>query len=212
MTWVPIASFSLYLRLGSSLARSVSITFMDRRKALRRIGLLSSGLILFPGCDLTQENVTRVMNKFEVTDKQEALMKELVASLIPETEIPGAGHLNVQDFVWVMADDCLEEDLQDSYLRGLQGFNNSFGKAAGKDFDGSEQGERIAGLNALMEAGSDGEVEHVQNFIEITKAFVILGYTQSEYFMTEVMPYTLIPGKNPECRTVYPNEKINVNA
>lgn len=185
---------------------------MDRRKALRRIGLLSGGLILFPGCDLTQENVTRVMNKFEVTDKQETLLKELVATLIPETDIPGAAGLNVQDFVWVMTDDCLEEDVQESYLRGLQNFTGSFRKTAGQDFDESKQAERVAGLNALMEAGNDGEVEDVQNFIEITKAFSILGYTQSEYFMTEVMPYTLIPGKNPECRTVQPNEKINVNA
>ena len=185
---------------------------MDRRKALRNLGLLSGGLILLPACDLSKENVTRVMNKFEVTEKQEALLKELVATMIPETEIPGAGSLAVHDFVWVMADDCLEKEVQDSYVRGLQSFRGSFGKIAGQDFEGSEQAERVEGLKALMEAGGEAEVGDVQNFIEITKAFASLGYTQSEYFMTEVMPYTLIPGKNPECRTVQPNEKINVNA
>lgn len=185
---------------------------MDRRKALRNIGLLSGGLILLPACDLSKENVTRVMNRFEVTEKQETLLKDLVATLIPETEIPGAGSLEIQDFVWVMADDCLEKEVQDSYIRGLQSFKGNFGRIAGKDFDDLGQAERVAGLKALMEAEVDGEIGDVQNFIEITKAFAILGYTQSEYFMTEVMPYTLIPGKNPECRTVEPNEKINVNA
>ena len=185
---------------------------MDRRKALRNLGLLSGGLILLPACDLSKENVTRVMNKLEVTEKQETLLKDLVTTLIPETEIPGAGSLAVQDFVWVMADDCLDKEMQDSYMRGLQSFAGSFRKIAGQDFDGSGESERVKGLSDLMEAGADGEVGDVQNFIEITKAFAILGYTQSEYFITEVMPYTLIPGKNPECRTVQPNEKINVNA
>lgn len=185
---------------------------MDRRKALRNIGLLSGGLILLPACDLSKENVTRVMNKLEVTEKQETLLKDLVATLIPETEIPGAGSLAIQDFVWIMADDCLDKETQDSYIRGLQSFTGSFRKIAGQDFEGSGQAKRVEGLNALMEAEGDGEVGDVQNFIEITRAFAILGYTQSEYFMTEVMPYTLIPGKNPECRTVQPNENINVNA
>ena len=48
--------------------------------------------------------------------------------------------------------------------------------------------------------------------IEIAKAFTILGFNKSEYIMTEVMPYTLIPGKNPTCRNLDPNEKINANA
>ena len=76
-------------------AHAFSNTFMDRRKALRNIGLLSGGLILLPACDLSKENVTRVMNKFEVTEKQETLLKDLVATLIPEIEIPGAGSLEI---------------------------------------------------------------------------------------------------------------------
>jgi hypothetical protein len=177
------------------------------------MGLLSGSLILFPGCDLSPEKVSRILNDFEVTEKQDTLLKLLVDTLIPETEVPGAGSLGIQDFVWIMVDECLDKDRQTSYLKGLQGFNSNYREITGSDFDSSGPSERVAGLDAMIKGMErPGSKEHVLTFIEITKSFSILGYTQSKYYMTELMPYTLIPGKNPECRIVSANEKINVNA
>ena len=49
-------------------------------------------------------------------------------------------------------------------------------------------------------------------FIEISKSYAIVGFMRSEYVMTEVMPYSLVPGKPPVCRTIDTNEKINIYA
>ena len=185
---------------------------MDRRKALKQIGLLSGGMILFPSCDLSKENVSRVMNKLEVTENQEKLLAALVEAIIPESEIPGAGTLNVADFVWVMVDDCLDEDTQKSFISGLNEFEGRFAKINGSSFDKSGQDERAHGLRSIVEQESTYENDPVVGMIEIAKAYAILGYNKSEYIMTEIMPYTLIPGKNPICRTLDPNEKININA
>lgn len=186
---------------------------MDRRKALKQIGLLSGGMILFPSCDLSKENVSRVMNKLEVTENQERLLAALAEAIIPESEIPGARTLNVADFVWVMVDDCLDEDTQKSFMTGLDEFKGRFSEINGSSFDKSGQDERARGLQSIVEreSSTDGN-DAVATMLEIAKACTILGYNKSEYVMTEIMPYTLIPGKNPECRTLDPNEKINTNA
>lgn len=186
---------------------------MDRRKALKHIGLAAGGIVLLPSCDLSKENVSRVMNKLKVTETQEALVADLVETVIPESEIPGAGSLKVADFVWVMADDCLNEDIQLSFLKGLENFKDKYKQVAGKEFSSSEASLRVSTMNSMIDKESaDDSKNDVITFMEIIKYFSILGYTQSEYFMTEMMPYSLVPGKNPECRTVDPNEKINVNA
>lgn len=186
---------------------------MDRRKALKQIGLLSGSVVLLSACDVSKENVSRVMNKLRITDAQEALMEKLIDTIIPETDIPGALSLKVADFVWVMADDCLNEDLQGSFLSGLEQFKSRFKAVIGSDFDEAGQPERVRGMSSILKDNPASEPnDDVVAFIEITKAFSILGFTKSEYFMTEVMPYTLIPGKNPQCKTIDPNQKINANA
>ena len=187
--------------------------FMDRRKALKHIGLLSGGMVLLPSCDLSKENVSRVMNKLKVTESQEALLAELVDTIIPESEIPGAKSLKVADFVWVMVDDCLDESIQEPFLSGLDQFKSRFREINGTGFDNASQDDRAMGLKTLLNQPSSTDPDDpVAAMIEIAKSFTILGFNKSEYIMTEVMPYTLIPGKNPECRNLDPNEKINTNA
>ena len=64
----------------------------------------------------------------------------------------------------------------------------------------------------LGENSAEETPEDVKYFIEVSKSFAILGFMKSEYMMTEVMPYSLVPGKPPVCRTIVPNEQININA
>lgn len=186
---------------------------MDRRKALKSLGLLSGGLILLPSCDFSKENVTKIMSNLKVTKSQESLLKNLVQTIIPETEVPGAGGLNIDEFVWVMVDDCLSEDQQKLFMNGLAMFETTYEDFSGENFFDSEQDKKVSILNQMM---SDKEVkeahEDVRHFIEISKSYAMLGFMESEYIMTQVMPYSLVPGKPPECRTIDPNGKINIYA
>ena len=54
--------------------------------------------------------------------------------------------------------------------------------------------------------------KEVSYFIETTKSFVTQGFMQSEFVMTEVMPYALVPGKPPVCMEIDPNGQINIYA
>lgn len=188
---------------------------MDRRKALRNLGILTSGMVLLPSCDFSEEKISLVLNKLSITASQEELMKELVATILPEGEIPGARTLLVHDFVWVMVDDCLEMTIQESYLKGLSNFEADFKELEGKSFLSSTQEDRVNALASIVsskENASEKINTDLISFIEITKRFAVLGYMQSEYMMTEVMPYPLIPGTFGTCETIDNDKRININA
>jgi hypothetical protein len=53
----------------------------------------------------------------------------------------------------------------------------------------------------------------IQNFLNTTKRIAISGYMNSEYIMTQQMPYKLVPGAGSyvPCKTIIPTEKININ-
>ncbi len=188
---------------------------MDRRKALKNLGILTGGFVLLPSCDFSEEKVSLALNKLRITESQESLMKELVGSFIPEGDIPGAATLKVHDFVWVMVDDCMEESSQKSYLLGLNTFDSSIKNIIGKPFSKLKQNDRVNALSDILEKADDA-MESVDkdlvNFIKTTKNFTTLGYMNSEYIMTQVMPYSQIPGTYGPCETVDNSKRINVNA
>lgn len=186
---------------------------MDRRKALKNLGLLSGSVILFPSCDFSKENVTRVMNNLQVTETQESLLKSLVETFIPETDQPGGLSMNLDEFIWVMVDDCLPTDQQDAFLKGLYSFERTYKEFGGESFQKSNQEQRASVLSQMVSENPDKEVpDEVIRFIQISKSYAVLGFMRSEFIMTEVMPYTLVPGKPPVCRTLDPNGKINIYA
>jgi len=188
---------------------------MDRRNALKNLGILSGSLMLFPSCDFSQEKVILTLNKLKITESEVLLMKELVDCLVPDGEFSGAGALQVQDVVWVMSDDCLDSATQDSFLRGLKTFESLIKNVGGKSFQKMTQEERVNTLAEIVEPSEtepDPDKKDVISFIEITKDFTILGYMNSEYIMTEVMPYSLIPGTYGLCETIDNDKRINVNA
>ena len=188
---------------------------MDRRKALRNLGILTSGIVLMPSCDFTQEQVTLSLNKLKIKASEEALMKELVSCIIPEGDLPGAVSLNVHNFVWVMVDDCMDQKSQSKFLNGLTSFDKQIAKVTGKSFKSLDQEEREDVLNGLISDDKDGTEptpEDVKLFVTTTKQFTSFGYMKSEYIMTEVMPYSLVPGTYGPCETIDNSKRINLNA
>lgn len=191
---------------------------MDRRLAIKNLGMLTGGLLFLPACNFSEEKASIVLNRLQITQKQENLLKELVATFIPEGEIPGAKSLGVDNFVWIMVDDSMKEEKQESYINGLKIFDLRVEEFSGKSFTELDLAERIAILNDLLLLDTEGEnniqnteVKDIQNFINTSKYYTVWGYMQSEYIMTEIMPYQLVPGSYGSCEIIDKNKRINVN-
>lgn len=153
------------------------------------------------------------MNNLEVSETQDSLLRNLVDSMIPETDAPGALSLGLNAFVWVMVDDCLDKSQQDTFLQGLSSFESSYEKMSEEPFQRSSPVEQTKILTRMTNSESENQIpKEVFYLIETTKSFAALGFMQSEFVMTEVMPYALVPGKPPVCRTIDPNDQINIYA
>lgn len=187
---------------------------MNRRIALRNLGILTGGMVLLPSCDFSKENAKLTLNKLDILPSEQSLMKVLVDTIIPEGDIPGARSLDIDNFVWIMVDDCLKDEDQEQYLMGMKLFENYTKQVSNNSFSALNQNERdevLIGILAIdLNEATDSD-KALNLFVNITKNLTSYGYMQSEYIMKEVMPYTLIPGSYGPCETVDNTKRINVN-
>jgi len=185
---------------------------MDRRLALKQLALFTGGLMAFPSCDFSRENVLAAYEKLQVTEAQKNLLAKVVETILPGGDIVGAKELDMQDFVLVMANDCLTEEDQSRFVKGLKNFDQYIQKNFGSSFGKMDQEAAERSFMAIVDTeDGDGEVEELKYFLNTTKRFTLQGYLSSEYFMTEIMPYKMIPGGFEGQVKIDPTKKININ-
>jgi hypothetical protein len=166
---------------------------MNRRDALRSLALLSGGLVLVPSCDFSQEDILSAYNNLNITQNQKRLLAAIADTIIPSGSTKGAADIAVEDFVLVMVNDCVDEQGQQNFTKGLKNFNDFSKNTSGKkflDLDAEARKETI--IQGL--ATENEEQQHFKEFLQATKRFTIQGFMASEYIQTEVKPYSLIPG------------------
>ena len=185
---------------------------MDRRLALKQLALFTGGLMALPSCDFSRTNVLAAYEKLQVTDAHRNLLAKVVETILPGGQIVGAKELNMQDFVLVMANDCLAEEDQSRFVKGLKNFDAYVKKQSGNSFEKMDQERAEKSFIHIVEAEDEsGEMEELKYFLNTTKRFTLQGYLSSEYFMTEVMPYNMVPGGFQGEKLINPTEKININ-
>lgn len=177
---------------------------MNRRLALKQVALFAGGIAFIPSCTLEFESVSIALNNLNIKASHENLLAEIVETIIPATDIPGAKDLNVHLFVLVMVDDCLKKQDQDVFVKSLSQFELFTERNHGKSFSKGSQIEResmLRSIEQLTESNEEAELNHqeVKKFLALTKKFTIQGFMSSQYVMTEIFPYQLIPGPYKSC-------------
>ena len=191
---------------------------MNRRKALKNLGLIAGGIILLPSCDFSDEKVSTILNKLQISIEEEKLLQEIVATILPEGEIPGAKSLKVSDFVWVMIDDMLSDKKQKSFMNGLKLFDVKVRESRKNSFTDLSENDKLIVLKDLLNGNTHkdkiekkNDLKDVKRFLQAVKYYATWGFMQSEYIMTEIMPYQLVPGTYGSCETIETNKRININ-
>ena len=184
---------------------------MKRRTAIRNIGLVTGGLLLMPSCNFSPDRIPIVLNKLQITTDEEILLESIIDTILPETDTPGGVALKVQNFIWIQMDDCASPEQQATYLSGLRSFNGLIRERYYDDFISLDAKKRLEILTALLNGEDTPEAIH--GFLNNTKHTAVWGYKNTEYYLTNLMPYKLIPGAfSYQTITINPNEKINTNA
>ncbi len=165
---------------------------MERRVALKNLLVIAGGTILLPSCLHQDQKVSIPLNHIKVSGEQEALLGEMVETIIPKTDTSGAKELGVHQFVLVMIDDCTKEEDQQKFIKGLDEVNSLAQKQFNNSFIKCKPGEREQ-LLQRMEKKEFGE--DVTSFYERLKKLTIQGYLKSQYVMTNLLKYELVPGR-----------------
>jgi predicted transcriptional regulator len=188
---------------------NLDFTIMERREALKALAVLTGGAVLVPSCNFLKEDILAAYKNLQVTPSLQQLLASVADTIIPAGTIKGAADIAVQDFILVMVNDCLEPEEQKVFMQGLTAFNDYSKKVGEKSFGRLAPDGRslvvVAGLaierkpDAAPNETEDGKMQRenenaVGEFVKITKRFTIQGFMMSQYIMTEIKPYQIIPG------------------
>ena len=177
---------------------------MKRRDALRQTALLVGGMVLLPAaCRQKPREVAAAVDLLQLTAEQQQLLAQVVEAMIPSDAGPGGATLALHAFVLVMVKDCEPADQQQIFARGLQ-LLPAVGRQLDRPFPAATPAAGQAALRDLMVAdaggdASDTDQEMVRAFLAITKRHAVRGFMTSQYVLTDVFPYQLVPGNYRGC-------------
>ena len=135
---------------------------------------------------------------------QEKMLGEVVGTIIPTTDTPGAKDLGVHQFAMIMMDDCHSKEDQETFVKGLDEVNQLAKKQYSNPFIKCSIPQREELLMAIEKKQIDGDA---QKFYNKAKSLTIQGYLNSKYVMTNINKYELVPGQFKGCVPVTKTNK-----
>lgn len=169
---------------------------MNRRTLVKQMIWMGAGIAFLPSCVYKQDKLSIQLRNFQINPDQEKLLFALANTIIPATDTPGAAELGAHLFALKMVDDCMEQPAREKFTEGLKAFQQQSATHLGKSFADADQKARSGFLEISIKKEPDSAMA---SFLQEFKRLVTRGYTQSEYVMTKLLPYKLVPGKYKSC-------------
>jgi len=152
---------------------------------------MAGGLALLPSCLRDEGKSSILLKNISISLNEENLLAEIAETIIPRTKTPGAKQLKLHLFVLKMLDDCYEEAEQKQFVKGLSMFEDQVHDQFSKSFAKLSVHQRESMLSKL---GNNSSAE-LAAFYKIMKEKTIDGYLNSQYVMTNLVIYELVPGR-----------------
>ncbi|HOX82883.1 MAG TPA: gluconate 2-dehydrogenase subunit 3 family protein [Chryseolinea sp.] len=172
---------------------------ISRRTVLKQMAFATGAIALAPSL-VSCESSSRPSPLFKnilVTEDQDEML-----ALISETIIPmpntaeGKKDNSTHEYTARMIDDCMSKKDQEKWLQGLNQFAE-LAKTQGKsDFTKMDTASRV---KFLIDLDASKEEKEVNFFFKTMKGYTLRGYTTSEYYLTNIRDYKILPGKFKGC-------------
>lgn len=163
---------------------------MERRIAVKQMALIAGGLLALPDWANAWTKASVASDSALLAPAQAEVLTEVIDTLIPASDTPGAKALNVPDFVQKMLADCYEPAVQQNVKEGLDTVEAVAKATFGQSFTACDTAQRLEVLKQLQAAPEANRSE----FYKLIKNLTIQGYTTSEYVMTKFLNYNMVPG------------------
>ncbi len=177
---------------------------MNRREAIKRVGLLCGGALYAPavasllsGCRTGGEAafVPRTL-----TPEQNDLVVHLTEMILPATDTPGAKAARVNAFIDLILTDWAPDEDREHFLAGLADVDARSRDAHGVAFLEAAPEAQLAMMRAMEEeALAAPPNEALPPFFAMLKQLTLLGYYTSEIGATEELQWLAAPGRYDGC-------------
>jgi len=171
---------------------------MNRREAVRRLGLIMGVAMIGSEAFLRGETVPKVTYQPFTEDDQKLL------DAVGETIIPAGSPENIQKvaigaFITKQVTDCYNDQQHATFAEGLVKLNAASTAKYGGPFLSLTQAQRTDLLNAIdaesKAKGPDGKpLNSGDHYIRMLKELTVIGYFSSQIGCTESVTYIEVPG------------------
>lgn len=168
---------------------------MQRRTALKTVALSIGSAIVLPSWANAWSTKSLQNQPFNLSFSQENLLAEIVETIIPKTDTPGAKDLEIHKFTMKMIADCYDKKAQEVFAKGLISVDEIAKKDYLKSFVECDGKQKLMILNSMKNSANSDD----KSFIELVKNLTIRGYLNSEYVMTNLRKFQFLPGKYHGC-------------
>lgn len=168
---------------------------MQRRSAIKNLALTIGGTIVLPAWANAWSKETLQNGTFKITYAEGTLLAEIVETIIPKTDTPGAKELGADKFILKMVADCYDKKSQEIFAKGLILVDELSKKENGKTFVESDSKQRLEVLKKMSTSQNSDE----KGFLQLVKGLTIDGYLVSEYVMTNLRIFEMVPGRYHGC-------------
>ena len=167
---------------------------MQRRSAVKNIALSLGASIVLPSWANAWNKDSFRNNQYTVSPN-ENLLAEMVETIIPKTNTPGAKELSIHQFIALMVKDCYDKNTQAVYEKGFDLVDKNAKNAFSKSFLECDTKQRLEVLDKMSKSENSDE----KNFVQLVKRLTIQGYLSSEYVMTNLKVYEYAPARYHGC-------------
>lgn len=171
---------------------------MNRRHAIKSLAASFGALLTMPAWASSWNLQSVKLETPFLSAALEDLLTDIVSTIIPDGEKPGAKALGVPAFVQKMVVDCYEKPAQDEFKTGLENIENKAQKAYSQSFTALttlQKLEILRGHPKTVETEIISPEDQKQKaFFAQLKNLTIQGYTTSEYVLVNHYKYDMAPG------------------
>jgi hypothetical protein len=165
---------------------------MNRRSVIKNLVVFTGGIFILPACSTETKPTSILLKNIKINSDQERLIEELAETILPESDTPGAKSLGLHSFILKMVDECHDEKDRVNFVSGLSDLETYVENNYDQAFYKCSKSQKEEILNYLEQLKADNSVKE---FYSIAKHQIINGYKNSEYFMTNIRVYELVPGR-----------------
>jgi hypothetical protein len=167
---------------------------MERRVALKSVAVAMGAMAGLPAWASGWSKGTLPKGKLLSADQSKNLAA-MVEAIIPKTDTPGAGELGVGDFVQKMVKDCYDSKAQASLASGISNLDEQSIQRFGKSYVDAGKDQKLQLLQDIDKGSDAGQ----KAFLGMVKNLTIQGYMNSEYVMTNITHYEMVPARYHGC-------------